>query len=422
MNKILSYKNLLCIVLIGVSISTTAFRSHSDASPVQRAIVDGNIEAVETQPIDEPTLEALDGITTESGLKFITVEDGNGPKPLPGQFVKVAYTGRLADGSIFNSATTAAPYVFKMDQGAVISGWEEGISMLNEGGRAMLLVPPELAHGDTGATGIDPGATLVFDIELLKVFEGAPAEPMQVDEDAFTETDSGLKFHDIEEGDGDSPSENYIVTVHYTGWLEDGTKFSSSVDWDTPYMFALDQEQVIPGWEEGIRSMQVGGKRQLVIPSDLAYEDEGIDDLIPGGSTLIFDVELLEILRPSPESPLSIDEADFAETDSGLQFFDIEQGDGAYPEEGSTVSVHYTGWLADGTKFGSSLDTGFPYMFIIGQEQVIPGWEEGIQSMQVGSQRQLIIPASLAYGAEGVDGVIPPDETLTFEIELAQVR
>jgi peptidylprolyl isomerase len=106
-------------------------------------------------------------------------------------------------------------------------------------------------------------------------------------------TASGLRYIDITVGDGESPKPTDRVTVHYTGWLTDGTKFDSSVDRGQPATFALNG--VIAGWTEGVGSMKVGGKRRLIIPSDLAYGPSGRPPRIPGGATLIFDVELLKI-------------------------------------------------------------------------------------------------------------------------------
>jgi FKBP-type peptidyl-prolyl cis-trans isomerase FkpA len=108
-----------------------------------------------------------------------------------------------------------------------------------------------------------------------------------------TKLPDGLQYWDIKEGTGDTAKPHQTVTVHYTGWLTNGTKFDSSVDRGQPISFSLDQ--VIKGWGEGVPGMKIGGKRQLKIPSPLAYGTEGHPPVIPGNATLIFDIELLGV-------------------------------------------------------------------------------------------------------------------------------
>jgi peptidylprolyl isomerase len=113
-------------------------------------------------------------------------------------------------------------------------------------------------------------------------------------------------------------------------------------------------------------------------------------------------------------------------TASGLQIVDTKVGTGASPKTGQTCVMHYTGWLyengAKGKKFDSSLDRGQPFEFPIGMKRVIAGWDEGVASMKVGGKRTLIIPAKLGYGERGAGGVIPPNATLLFEVELLAVK
>jgi FKBP-type peptidyl-prolyl cis-trans isomerase FkpA len=109
-------------------------------------------------------------------------------------------------------------------------------------------------------------------------------------------------------------------------------------------------------------------------------------------------------------------------TDSGLQYWEIRLGTGTVAKEGSHVRVHYTGWLTNGKKFDSSVDAGQPFDFTIGNGEVIKGWEEGVTGMKVGGKRQLRIPPSLAYGAQGYPGAIPPNATLIFDIQLLGVQ
>ncbi|MDM8518954.1 FKBP-type peptidyl-prolyl cis-trans isomerase [Anaerolineales bacterium HSG6] len=117
-----------------------------------------------------------------------------------------------------------------------------------------------------------------------------------------------------------------------------------------------------------------------------------------------------------------MDEADYTTTESGLKYYDFEVGEGDNPTSGQPVAVHYTGWLEDGTRFDSSLLRGDPFVFPVGDGRVIPGWDEGVASMKVGGKRQLVIPSDLAYGEDGAGGVIPPDATLIFEVELIELQ
>jgi len=109
-------------------------------------------------------------------------------------------------------------------------------------------------------------------------------------------------------------------------------------------------------------------------------------------------------------------------TGSGLKYVDLTEGQGEEARPGKTVSVHYTGWLENGTKFDSSLDRRQPFNFRLGGGQVIRGWDEGVAGMKVGGKRKLTIPADLGYGARGAGGVIPPNATLVFEVELLGVK
>lgn len=109
-------------------------------------------------------------------------------------------------------------------------------------------------------------------------------------------------------------------------------------------------------------------------------------------------------------------------TSSGLEYWDITKGTGATATSGKHVRVHYTGWLTNGKAFDSSLDRGQPFEFVLGAGNVIKGWDEGVEGMKVGGKRQLRIPPQLGYGARGAGGVIPPNATLIFDVELLGVK
>jgi FKBP-type peptidyl-prolyl cis-trans isomerase FkpA len=131
---------------------------------------------------------------------------------------------------------------------------------------------------------------------------------------------------------------------------------------------------------------------------------------------------------PQPkEKPAAMDKTEKTEpkevvTPSGLKYVDLKQGEGDEAKSGQIVEVHYTGWLTDGKKFDSSLDRGQPFAFRLGAGQVIKGWDEGVAGMKVGGKRKLTIPPGLAYGNRAVGGVIPPNSTLLFEVELLGVK
>jgi peptidylprolyl isomerase len=155
--------------------------------------------------------------------------------------------------------------------------------------------------------------------------------------------------------------------------------------------------------------VQIGGGQQAAIADPLTSPQPAIVTKAETDS-LIADNSMTT--NPSNEQT----------TPSGLKYVDIKVGDGETPAKGQTVTVHYTGTLESGEKFDSSRDRNQPFQFKLGVGQVIKGWDEGLSTMKVGGQRQLIIPPELGYGSRGAGGVIPPNATLLFDVELLGVR
>jgi len=240
----------------------------------------------------------------------------------------------------------------------------------------------------------------------------APADVAAAPADAQT-TASGLASKVLAPGTGtDHPVPTDLVKVDYTGWTTDGKMFDSSVARGRPAVLPLGR--VIAGWGEGLQLMVVGEKRRFWIPAKLAYEGK------PGKpqGMLVFDVELLDILRVPPAPPdVAAPPADAQKSRSGLAWKVLKPGAGTSPspKATSTVRVHYTGWTTDGKMFDSSLAKGTAATFEL--NKVIPGWTEGLQSMTEGESRRFWIPSRQAYdGAAG-----KPRGMLVFDITLLEV-
>ena len=240
-------------------------------------------------------------------------------------------------------------------------------------------------------------------------YAAAPAEAEK--------TESGLASMVLTKGTGtEKPAATDTVKVHYTGWKSsDGEMFDSSHRRGQPAEFALNG--VIKGWTEGVQLMVVGEKRRFWIPSELAYGDQG---RVAG--PLTFDVGLLEIVKP-PEAPKDlVAPADAAATESGLKSKILKEGEGdATPGPEDVVTVHFSGWKADGEFLTSTSREPNPAQFKL-NELTIKGWTEGLQLMKKGEKRRLWIPAALAFGEEGKAPQGAPAGDLVFDFEMIDFR
>jgi peptidylprolyl isomerase len=263
--------------------------------------------------------------------------------------------------------------------------------------------------------------------------EATPSEPAPVPESISLEppadvarpprdaarSASGLASKVLKPGTGTvKPAPGQRLKADYAGWTKDGKLFDSSLQRNQPFIFELGQ--VIPGWSEGVQLMVVGERRRFWIPAKLAY-GESPRRGEPAGD-LTFDVELLEILPPPPETPPDMGQAppEAITTPSGLAYKMLARGTGTtHPTAQSRVTVHYSGWTTGGMLFDSTVTRGQPSTF--GLDQVIKGWTEGMQLMVVGDKVRFWIPADLAYG-DAPTHIGAPAGMLVFDIELLEIK
>lgn len=211
-----------------------------------------------------------------------------------------------------------------------------------------------------------------------------------------------LEYETLEEGNGDKPEAGDFVKIHFIGSLADGTEFANSyVQGGDPLILTYGRSGLFEGFDMAIEMMTIGETARVGIPASLAFGDQGTG-VIPPNADLYFDLELVGLAE--------------------IEFESLEEGTGEQAMPGDLVQVHYTGTLEDGTVFDSSLDRGEPIEFMLGQGMVIPGWEMGIGMMKEGGKAILTIPPELGYGSAGAGGVIPPNATLTFEVELVSIE
>ncbi len=278
--------------------------------------------------------------------------------------------------------------------------------------------------------------------EELKALEMRLLEQYLVDNNITQDpTVSGLYYVPITEGTGISPDEGTFVEIQYVGELIDGTVFTTSYEGtaqtnsihDEEFLYGPTRLQVgyisLPGLNEGIQLMKVGGKAKIILPSSLAMGGYATGS-VPAYSTVIYTIELLDAYDDpeiyEQEKIWAYLKAGAFEnvdsTESGLYYIEESSGTGEFFEDGDEVKVFYTGKFLDGREFDSNVGDEV-LSFTLPSAYMIDGWNEGIKLMRNGEKGTLIIPYTLAYGEEGRYDqhgrvVIPPYETLVFEMEV----
>jgi peptidylprolyl isomerase len=335
----------------------------------------------------------------------------------------------------------------------------EGIAMMHLGDSATFIVNSDSFFLKTARYPEIPDYAidmdeLTFNVKLVKIMTQQEAREeydkqlltMQMAEDSILEaylkenniitkpTKSGLIYQDTKIGLGPLAKKGDLVTVNFSILMLDETEIFSTTQQGEPVFFELGQPFDTKGMDEALLKMRKGGKARIIMPSNIAFGEQGRGNIIPPFATLISDIELVDIKSKKDYS----DEQQGGETGtiqkyledngitatptaSGLYYVEREAGTGPAPQTGDKVKVWYTGKLVDGTVFDASENRGQPYEFALGQGRVIKGWDEGIALMKQGGKATLIIPSKLGYGERGSGQRIPPFSPLVFEVELREV-
>ncbi len=344
--------------------------------------------------------------TTASGLKYSILRAGDGSaRPGETDSVKVHYTGWLTDGKKFDSSRDRGkPAVFPLN--GVIRGWTEGLQLMSPGARFKFTIPWSLGYGERGSGGsIPPKADLIFDVELLGIEPKVP----DYDEAKVEKTESGIRYQYLIKSEGAKVGDDEIAQFSYERFQESGKymegTWKSEQKLDGGVMERL-------GIQEITKALNVGDKIRVSIPA-------GIGVLRTPEEWII---ELSGVKKTIPVPAFSLPEEDqFEKTSSGLMYKVVKSGsgEGANPRLGQNVTVHYAGWLTDGTLFDSSYGRGDTATFSLGR--VIQGWNEGLALMKAGDTYLFKIPGDLAYGQRGSPPKIGPNATLVFHVELIKV-
>ncbi|NWJ50719.1 MAG: FKBP-type peptidyl-prolyl cis-trans isomerase [Bacteroidetes bacterium] len=406
---------------------------------------------------------------TKTGLYYkFHVENKDSSKAQKDEILSLRLKYSYKDSTIFDSkGEMMIPLNVSESKGDIF----EGLAMMHTGDSASFIINADSFFIKTAKMPqrppfIDSNSTLKFEVKLLshrtkealekflakKRQDAMVKEPSRIEKYlkakgiTVTPTTSGLYFIEDTKGKGAKPGPKDYVKVHYSVSTIEGKVFYSSFKNPEPHLMQMDGQLETQGLKEGLSLMTKGSKVRLIVPSKLAF-GQGNNSVEPY-TPLLYEVQLVDIMskaqydkeqdrlkkkaitdaenakKQEPEllkKYVSENKITVAPTASGLYYVELKKGTGKAAEKGKRVKVHYEGKLLNGKVFDSSKKHGQPFEFVLGQNQVIPGWDEALLKMKVGGKAKLILPSSLGYGAQAMP-TIPAYSPLIFEVELLDVK
>ena len=382
-----------------------------------------------------------------------------------GDYVRVQMVYSYEDSILFDTRGSKRDFEMKLEEPTFDGDIYAAVAMMSEGDSASFLIDAvnfftKLAGqpGEPAPAFVKENTNMVFDVKLTKVMSEEEhstelrervdkrkadepivmAEYIEQNEITAKPTESGLYFINIRDGKGKTPVNGDVVEINFKVMLMDGTVLFDSWQENRPVQFEFGRRFDTKGLVEGISQMRKGQVAHLIVPSSLAFGEFGRQGLIEPYSTLLYDVEILDIKSQDDVKKEKIRQmalnkkqsetflANNANADgvvvlpSGLQYKVLQSGDGDSPSASSRVRVHYHGTLIDGRTFDSSYERGKPSEFAV--NGVIKGWTEALQLMKTGDKWKLFIPSELAYGeSPRPGGIIEPNMALIFDVELIEI-
>lgn len=357
-------------------------------------------------------------------VKKYLIRKGRGAYPGRNDDVMLKFTGYYltADGNrkIFDQSPHNQTVSFQRNAGQLLQGLETAIASMKEGEMATFIIQPEAAFGNQQRGEVPPNTVVMFDVELTgfknPFFDFSATDTVTLN--------NGLQLIWLKRGAGAHPGDNDIVSLQFVSYFMD--EDSNRIIYDRtvenhPYRLRVGNKNSIEGLRMALRQMRPGAALRAIIPAPIAYGEKTVGR-IPPGSTIFYDIEMKDTVQPIR---FLHGAQDSIVDKSGVVVYPFTDGKGSRIEEGSMVLVHFNGYYLneDGHEviFESTPEKGNPFQFVFGKDAVLEGWKHAFQYLKEGQLAKIFIPAKCAYGAKGVDQVIPPNTDIYFDLQVLKV-